>query len=104
MGTSPLRERWYCTVCTREVSETTTGLSGRLGYCSHGSSPDDSAPRATYLIPVVASEDEAHRLKEAKLDRAALRRALVKAHTAEGRDSLTSREARVLAAHTAERA
>lgn len=95
---SAIRSRWFCTICAREVAETTTGLAGPLGYCTHGPG-EDGKPRMTKLVPVVASEDEAVRLKEQRLDVQALRRALVKAHTKEGRESLTSREARVLAAH-----
>jgi hypothetical protein len=93
---SPIRSRWWCTICTREVHETTPGLAGPLGYCTHGGD-DDGKPRATKLAPVVASEDEAVRLRDGRLDRQALHRALQKAHTEEGRKTLTSREARVLA-------
>ena len=95
---SAIRSRWFCTICAREVAETTTGLAGPLGYCTHGPSAYEK-PRITRLVPVVASEDEATRLRETRLDVQALHRALVKAHTKEGRETLTSREARVLAAH-----
>jgi hypothetical protein len=89
---------WWCSVCARSVHETTTSLAGRLGYCTHGPG-DDGKPRGYKLVPVVATEDEARTLIEARLDHQALRRAREKAHTPEGRKTLTSREARVLAEH-----
>lgn len=97
---SPLRGGWFCSVCAREVAAITPGLAGPLGYCSHGPAADDK-PRAMRLVPVLRSEAEARELIERRLDRQALLRALQKAHTAEGRMTLTSREARVLEAHTA---
>jgi hypothetical protein len=88
----------YCTVCAREVSGTTEGIAGLLGYCTHGAGADNK-PRTTHLVPVVATQDEAETLRERRLDRQALHRALDKAHTKEGRETLNSREARVLAEH-----
>jgi hypothetical protein len=91
---------WYCTVCTREVGRTTDGLAGPLGYCTHGPSDDDK-PRATKLVPVVATQEAAVELRERRLDHQALVRAAVKAQTEEGREKLTAREARMLAARDA---
>jgi hypothetical protein len=89
-------DRWYCTQCGRNASGVIDGLSGKLGYCYHS---DDENAQAKRPVPVVRSEAEARELIEARLDRQALRRALVKAHTEEGRASLSTREARVLADH-----
>lgn len=85
---------WYCTQCGRIVSGVFDGLSAKLGYCYHS---DDANAVAKHPVPVVRAEAEARALIEARLDRQALRRALVKSHTKEGRESLSSREARVLA-------
>ena len=99
MFVSPRRAQWWCSVCGRPAYATAPGLGATtLGYCTHGPA-DDGKPRATKLVPVIDSAEAADRLREARLDEQALRRALVKAHTAEGRRTLTSREARVLAAH-----
>ena len=78
---------------------TTQGLGAVLGWCRHGSKDPQTPPK---LVPLVRSEEEALELRERKLDRAALLRALEKGHTEEGRKTLTSREARMLAAYEAE--
>lgn len=96
---SPKRPAWFCSQCARGVANVTPGLAGMLGWCLHGSQDPYATPK---LVAVVDTEEEADRLREAKLDRQALRRALEKGHTEEGRKTLSAREARLLAEHDAQ--
>lgn len=81
----------WCSVCGRS-GPVVAGL-GLMVRCSH--SPDPDRPKR--LAPAVASETEAAVIIERRRDAQALRRALVKSHTEEGRAHLSAREARLLA-------
>lgn len=89
-----MNDVWYCSLCARPVTTVVDGLAGPLGYCRH-SDADDA--EAKHPAPVVRDVETARELIGRRLDKQALRRAMQKAHTEEGRASLSSREARVLA-------
>src|SRR4051812_48293298 len=96
MARNPPETKWHCTKCSREVTASVAvSMDPRFatGLCLHGKPPPETTPER---VPLLAGEDAAECVIDARAQKRAVRRALRKQLT---NQELSANEAAALARH-----